>query len=52
VVWQSGEPIPPSDNGPYYCCLPPAPDGSNYSGSAGCSGQEGQGGYYLNGMLC
>jgi hypothetical protein len=54
IVWQSGDSVPPSDNAyeGYYCCIEPFPDGMNRSGSAGCSGQAGQGGYYLNGVLC
>lgn len=59
VVWRSGQGVPSdsSDAGEgYYCCYPPFPDGMNRSGSAGCSGFDGngypQGGYYLNGQPC
>jgi hypothetical protein len=57
IVWQSGDPIPTRPNGTeagyqayegYYCTHPPFPDGMDRSGSAGCSGMQGQGGYFLN----
>jgi len=54
VAWKTGDPVDDSTPGgeAYYCCHPPSPDGVNRSSSAGCSGSQGQGGYYLNGKLC
>jgi len=57
VVWRYGDPLG-SNPGPYYCCFPSGPgSSSDYSGSAGRSGQElgngtQVGGFYLDERDC